>query len=636
MTLVTIPFVFGLAIAIAYTGVALFFTRRASFLMTNAIAAFAIYWGMSVFFIWAVKPPMVGAWGGWKFLIGMWLADSVVYAIVMGIATYFAAAGSSSRDDNPWSAYLANLVLGLVSFVVVWGILFDGIGGAVNVWGDGHMQEYVRAAHVTTAGRQMPSSDPAHIVLVTNDIAAYLGQQVLSTTGQNLGSRFHFEHDAYVLQSVTVHGRPTLFWIAPMDYNNLQQQANSFDTPGYVMVNAEDPNAQPILVEKDLQGKSVQFHYIPGLFGDRDLMRHVYQQGYNFCNLQDPTVEVDNNLRPWYTILCSEPLNGYEGTQPKLVLLADPTTGKVQQYQPGKQPSWVDRVVPQEDAENYVDWWGRYAHASFIDGGNHAGESKRVGSTEIVYNFTNGSDLPVYMMAITSNSDKDTTSTGFVLYDTNTLKGTFYPLAGVQVGDPVVTAFDKFDQNLKNYPVAGVRLYNLFGVPTWVAIYQQPNNNGDENNPMATFEAVGMVDATNLSGNNVVWGKTLDEALANYQTQLATQGNNAQTGTSHSTGKTLTGKIERLVAQTSQGSTIYTMILSGSPHLFVAQSTLANAKYLNVAQVGDTVTVQYNDTTQQNVTVLAFEDITVEQLIAESAGGGKTTPPVVPSPTPSH
>lgn len=642
LTLTTIPIVFALIMAVAYTGVGLFITRRPPFLIVNAVATFLVYWGTTAFYIWAFMPSMVGAWGGWKFLIGAWFLGAIPYAIVMLIVTWIVAGSpiaafddgdsysysSSSRrnkrkssgEKKLWSVYLSNIVLGFVAFCLVWGGLLDGISGAVNVWGDSHMQEYVRAAHITTAGKQMPSSDPTHIVLVTQDIAAYLGQQVLSTTGQNLGSRFHFEHDQYTLQSVTVHGRPTLFWIAPLDYNNIQQQANSFDTPGYVMVNAEDPNAQPILVEKDLQGKSVQFHYIPGLFGDRDLMRHVYQQGYNECNLQDPTVEVDNNLRPWYTILCSEPLNGYEGTQPKLVLLADPTTGRVVSYQPGKQPSWVDRVIPQEDAEHYVDWWGRYQHASFIDGGNHANEQVRAGDTEILYNFTGGSDLPVYMMAITSNSDNDTSSNGFVLYDTNTLKGTFYPLTGLTVGDPVMNVFDKFDQNLKNYPVSGIRLYNLYGVPTWVAIYEQPNSQG------ATFEAVGMVDATNLSGNNVVWGKTLDEALSNYQAQLATQGNNQQNGTSNATGKTLTGVIERLVAQTNQGTTTYTMIISGSPHLFVVGSTLAEAKYLNVAQVGDTVTIQYNDTTQQTATVLSFEDVTVEKLISA---------PVVPSPSPT-
>lgn len=649
MDLNGVPLEVAIGVVIVYTVFYLAWAKSIPLAIANVPIAFLSYFLMTKLFIWWLLPPMVGAWGGWQFLIGDWLFCSVPYAIAMAITTGIVIHNTDSKssgrslsryssysDDmrSEWLGLIGTMALGFIALVLCWGLIGNMIAGATQTWGDGNMQRYVKAANITTAGKQMPPSDPTHIVMVTRDIAAYLGQTVLSTTGQNLGSKFHFEHDEYVLQSVHLNGQDNLYWIAPMNYNNVQQQVNNYDSPGYVMVDAENPNTSPILVEKDLTGRSVQFHYNIGLPGDRDLVRHLYLQGYNQCNLVDPTVEVDNSLRPWFTVLCADSLNGFEGFTIKSVILVDPTSGKAQSYAPGKQPSWIDRVVPTAEgsdntantAEWYVDKWARYLNAPWNDiGTGGAGEMKRDGSTEVVYDFVHGSDAPAYLMPITSNNDSDTTSTGFMLYSTQTLKGTYYPLSGIQIGEPVVNTFANFSLNIQHYAVAGLRLYNLYGTPTWVAIYQQSNSAG------ASFQKIGMVDARNLNGNNVIWANNLDDALSQYQQMLATEGNNTQIGTSTSNGKTLTGTIERLVSQTANGVTTYTMILTGSTHLFTVQSSLAGAKYLNVAQVGDKVTIQYNDTGAQLVSVLAFNDLTVDQLMSTNGA----TPAPSPSATPS-
>ena len=70
-------------------------------------------------------------------------------------------------------------------------------------------------------------------------------------------------------------------------------------------------------------------------------------------------------------------------------------------------------------------------------------------------------------------------------------------------------------QNIRNYNVGAVQLYQIYNEPTWVATFVQKNDFGD------SFQAVGIVDARHLSGANVIMASTKSEALAQYAQWLA-------------------------------------------------------------------------------------------------------------------
>jgi hypothetical protein len=40
----------------------------------------------------------------------------------------------------------------------------------------------------------------------------------------------------------------------------------------------------------------------------------------------------------------------------------DPEKGDITEYTLGKAPEWVDRVMPEELARNYLSWYGKYVH----------------------------------------------------------------------------------------------------------------------------------------------------------------------------------------------------------------------------------------------------------------------------------
>src|SRR6185437_2526636 len=101
-------------------------------------------------------------------------------------------------------------------------------------------------------------------------------------------------------------------------------------------------------------------------------------------------------------------------------------------------------------------------------------------------------------------------------FSTQENAATFYPITGIGVGDTVQNAFAHNPANIRNYDVSTPLLYMIDGRLTWVAIFTKSNGSG------ASFQAVGLLDATNLNGNAVQMAGTLTQVLDNYQQYLAT------------------------------------------------------------------------------------------------------------------
>src|SRR5262249_34115543 len=189
----------------------------------------------------------------------------------------------------------------------------------------------------------LPQTDVGHIVLVSRGVASYLGQQVLAQGGQNLGSTYHTDSGEYTLQSVK--GR--LYWIAPLIYNNVFANLSNPESPGFVAVNAEDPNASP-----DLH-TGLHMRYLPDAILNQEIVRHVYLSGYTNGDLADPTLEVDDNWRPFFTISLMQPSRGFTGQVLSRVLLVDAQTGGIKSFAPKDVPAFVDRIVPADTVVDY-------------------------------------------------------------------------------------------------------------------------------------------------------------------------------------------------------------------------------------------------------------------------------------------
>lgn len=594
-----------------------FFTWLAGYFVFNYLFCLAI--------LYFSLPALTGPFGGWQWVLWPLIISSIanLFAFArpaMGVleeASAITQGRSRSSSGTIAGRIPTNISRGAVA-AGIFGLIVAGVIGILasllitvfTTWFDSNAKILAAIPHVIThASPQLPPTDANNIVLVSDSVAAYKGQQVLGSNGQNYGSTYNLDPASYTLQSINHH----LYFVAPLAYNNVFANLASPTTPGFVVVDAEDPQQVPQLKF----GGNNAIAYLPGALLNQDLLRHVYLSGYTYGRLLDPTLELDDNFHPYWTISLMQPIRGYVGDMLTEVLIVDAHTGVITKYSPDKVPTWVDRVLPSDTVSQYLQWWGLY-HAAPWFNPSGAGQQIPVGNPELLYNSV---DQPVWLIPMTSSSANDNSSTGIFLFNTHKNEADFYPLSGIGIGSNVDGTFSSTRANIRGYTVASRQLYQINGVPTWVAIYVQGTDSG------AIFQDVGIVDARNLNGSNVQFETTLSAALQDYQQWL--QGNGGG-GTSTGTTQTLTGKVLRISPVQQGTNTVYYIQVAGQKVIFTA--SLGLSPKLPLVQAGDAISVTYISTSGTVVNLKTFDDTTINLGDETPTAGATPKPGVTPTP----
>jgi hypothetical protein len=575
-------------------------------------------------------PALTGPFWGWQ-----WVLWPLVFSCVGNLFAFASPAmgaledaaaisqggrtrsssGATSRMPSKYSrGAVASAIFGLV-FAVVFGILVSFLITIFTTWFDVNAKALAAIPNVKIqSSPALPPTDANNIVLVSQSVASYKGQQVLGSTGQNLGSAYGIDPTSYTLQSINHH----LYYVAPLSYNNIFANLSSSTTPGFVVVDAENPQAVPQLyTEQKLAGTSLA--YLPGALLNQDLLRHVYLSGYTYGRLLDPTLELNDSFHPYWTISLMQPIRGYVGDTLSEVLIVDAHTGVITKYNPQSVPAWVDRVMPSDTVTQYLQWWGLYHSAPWFNPSGQ-GQQQPASTPELLYNKV---DEPVWLIPMTSASSNDNSSTGVFLFNTHKNEADFYPLSGLGIGDNVTTTFASTHANIRNYAVASVQLYQIYNTPTWVAIYVQNTSSGD------IFQAVGIVDAHSLNGDNVQFEPTLSQSLQDYQQWLTQQGNGSSPSGGGSTTPTFTGKVLRVSSVLQGTNTIYYLQIEGQSDIFTANLSLSPK--LPLVQPGDTVTGTYTGSGTV-INLQSFNDTSIN--LGTPAVGATPTPVVTSTPKP--
>lgn len=568
---------------------------------------FVINYILCLLILYFSLPALTGPFGGWQWVLGPLVLSSIanLFAFArpaMGVleeasaisqGRYRGSASSNITGKMPSNFSRGAVAAGIFGLVIagVIGILVSLLITIFTTWFDANAKVLASIPNVKYhSSPTLPPTDAGNIVLVSKSIAAYKGQQVLGSNGQNYGSAYNLDPASYTLQSINHH----LYYVAPLAYNNVFANLSSPTTPGFVVVDAEDPQQVPQL----RTGSANTIAYLPGALLNQDLLRHVYLSGYTYGRLLDPTLELDDNFHPYWTISLMQPIRGYVGDALNEVLIVDAHTGVITKYSPQSVPTWVDRVMPSDTVIQYLQWWGLY-HAAPWFNPSGAGQQTPANTPELLYNSV---DQPVWLIPMTSSSANDNSSTGIFLFNTHKNEADFYPLSGIGIGDNVTTTFKSTRANIRGYDVASTQLYQINGTPTWVAIYVQSSGSGD------IFQAVGMVDARNLNGSNVQFEQTLAATLQDYQVwlqQLGAGGNGSPTGTT----QTVTGKVLRISAVQQGTNTIYYIQVKGQGVIFKANLSLSPK--LPLVQSGDTITGSYSVTGGTVIDLKTFDDTTI-------------------------
>src|SRR5215467_1833352 len=612
------------------------FGRREAFDARRFIRWFAWYFVinfvLSLLILYFTQPALTGPFGGWQWIFTPLIISSIANLFAyarpaLGVLEEASAVSQgrarstrSTPTQLPVKASRGAIAAGIFGLVVVGvvGIVVSGLIIVFTTWFDSNAKALAAIPNVKVESSPiLPPTDPSHIVLVSQSVASYKGQQILGSNGQNLGSTYGIDPNSYVLQSINHH----LYYAAPLMYNNVFANLANPMTPGFVVVDAENPQAIPKLYTNQVQpGSSIA--YLPGALLNQDLLRHVYLSGYTYGRLVDPTLELDDNFHPYWTISLMQPTRGYTGDVLSEVLIVDAHTGNITDYKPQNVPAWVDRVMPADTVTQYLTWWGLY-HAAPWFNPSGMGQQSPASNPQLLYNNV---DQPVWLIPMTSSSANDNSSTGVFLFDTHKNEGHFYPLAGLGIGSNVSDTIQSTRANIRGYTVASIQLYQIYNTPTWVAIFVQSTASGD------IFQDVGMVDARNLNGSNVQFEPTLSQALQDYQQWLVQQGvpgNNPTSGTT----QTATGKVLRVSSVQQGTNTIYYIQIAGQGKIFTAN--LALSPKLPLVEPGDTVTGSYFNTGGTVVNFTSFDDLTIILGITPTPGTLPTpTPGGSPTPTP--
>lgn len=589
-------------------------------------------------------PALTGPFWGWQWLVWPLIISCVanLFAFArpaVGMLEDVSAAAQSGRFrtvGNSSQNVPQDFSRGAVA-AAIFGLIIAGLVGIVapllitifTTWFDINAKALAAIPNVRIQkSAVLPPTDANHIVLVSKGVAAYKGQQVLGSNGQNLGSAYGLDPDSYTLQSIKGH----LYYVAPLSYNNIFVNLSNPATPGFVVVDAENPQAVPQLRTEDTQ-KGTSLRFLPGALLNQDLLRHVYLNGYTNGRLLDPTLEVDDSYHPYWTVSLMQPIRGYVGDKLSEVLIIDAHTGVITKYAPQNVPKWVDRVMPASTVSQYLQWWGLYHSAPWFNPSG-LGQEIPASDPELLYNRV---DQPVWLIPMTSSSSNNNSSTGVFLFNTYKNEADFYPLAGIGIGDNVVSTFKSTRSNIRNYDVSSVQLYQIYNTLTWVAIYVQstgsPSDSGSRTSETVSgiFQAVGIVDARNLNGSNVQFDTSLTQALQDYQQWLTQQG----TGGGAITGsqqQTVTGKVLRISSVQQGGSTVYYLQIEGQQNIFTANLSLSPK--LPLVQPGDTVFGTYQTSSNAVVNFQSFDDTSIN-LGGTPAPSGTPTPGATPAITPT-
>jgi hypothetical protein len=540
------------------------------------------------------RPVMT--FGGLVPLILVNLAIALVIAVVRDSRQHVLSAGSAV-------AFVA-----AVAFGIVW------------IVGHNAGHDAYRASHLVSVtvepGDRLPASSTTNMVIVSPDIATTKASQAMATgiAGQRNYSTY-LQLGPATLQYVDGH----MWYAFPLEFDGSGNKARLHSVvPGYIMVSAEDPNAIP--VERYDGAYSMIVSLGGGQGSEPD--RWAYDHGYSGYLLDNPTLELNDQGLPFYTVTLMRPQLGWTFMAPVGVLVINAHTGQISRYGMNDQPSWVDRVYSQGMAMDIANWYGEYSHAGFAGlGSSNANRFQVSGNPVMVYT---GNGHPVWRMLLTSHNSDNSVSKIIEMDAAAGAMQIYSPQRPMGVENPVYQAFDNGSGvgaaliKANHYQAVDLTLHIIYGHLTWMATYEPEGSN-------PSFVGIGFVDAYEATANNVVFGNSRSAALQNYLTQLA--GESTANGNPPEQGgqlQTVTGKIAAIGWDITGGQKYWYLTLAGDPgHVYVGTVSSVGPA-LVLAQPGDSVTVNVLNVGAQEATrtIQSFTDARVPLKAAGSLASG--------------
>src|SRR5688572_3273661 len=430
-------------------------------------------WG----FYYASPPSLV---------LPLWGSVGIVTLVALAAAAAIVVMGNGSRDrsERTWPAVVLP-VLALLAFAG------RGCSGC-SVFRDDEFAKMIGDVETRNWTEDVQPKDPHHVRLVPRELAEWAAGKQLGEALGAIGSQFQIDNGRMTLQMI----RGELWYVATLDFKDFGSWTSADVSPGYVMVNGEDPNRQ-VIVKTDQR-----FAYMPNAYFSHNLERHLWANGYADEGLTEFTFEIDEDGKPWWVVTVFDPTIAWSGQRVKGVAVVDPTTGAISYHAAGSAPAWIDRVYPASIVHDYIEWRGKYAGGWW----NSFWAEKDITEPETL-TFVYGSDgQPYWVTDVTSNNTNDESLVGLMYTNTRTGKSTYYRAVGGTSAAVLQAVSNKV--SYRRWHGASPVLYNVYGTMASIVPLLGENH---------TFQGVAIAKVDNLQ---VAVGDDLAGALREYQKLL--------------------------------------------------------------------------------------------------------------------
>ncbi len=504
----------------------------------------------------------------------------------------------SVGQSNGLFAMIENLRQGLsqlgpIALISAIGVISMVITGALAAVATQVSAAATYAEQVQLVHAQMTNSLPpvsaTDVPIVERTNAAI----VLANSIGGLGTQYHVSNQG--LSLVRYHGQ--LIYTAPLDYNNGLIWLTKHISPGYVWTSASNPNAKPVLVQ------NASYMITPQAGLSYNLRRALYQ---NFPNLYIGTSdwEIDPTGQGYWVTSLYAPAPGLAGLVTKVLVgssLTNPTTGNVQFYALGHQPSWVSQVVGPTFAQNEAMRYGWDRAGLIASTFTHQLTTEPVHRTPYNVLLNNG-DL-AWEIPMTSPSSGDNSLSGLILVNAETNAVTYTPFTGMQND---LAAEQRINGSTLNSSLSSGRplLYNISGQYAYVAPVV---------NQSGIVQEVALVDPRNTV--QPIIAPSMSDALSSWQNYLATGGENTTSYQNQS--KTLTAVVERvanvLSSSGANGAPVkeyWLFLLNGTSY---RASLSLNPNVVPFVRPGDTLKITFTPGQSAPITINSIQDNTMLQ-----------------------
>lgn len=387
-----------------------------------------------------------------------------------------------------------------------------------------------------------------------------------------------------------------LYWVAPLVHRDfIKWVTNMGGTNGYVMVSANDP--QDVKLVQKANGEDVKIVYQPDAYILQDLHRHVYINGGMSKGMEDYTLEIDDNGKPYWVVSLYEHKVGFGGSNVNGTAIVDAKTGETKFYSIKDTPEWVDRIQPESFVVDHINSWGVYVNGFINSVISEKGVLKATEGTSLVY----GDDDRSYWYTGITSAGGDESTIGFMLVDSRTKEAKLYKQPGATEMAAMKSAEGSVQE--KNYEATFPVMYNILGQPTYVSSLKDKAG------------LVKRVVFVSVEDYNIVGvGRDKAEAMKNYKDALESGGSSLEIDESDEFDKELEGTVKRIAADTKNGNTVYYLTLdTDEGNIFYATSKIS--KELPLTKEGDKIKITFSKDEKDVIEIDEFDNYNIGKIV---------------------